>query len=113
MREIISVHTERALEYDKLKALMKRYTVSQPGSAKVDRLTPRHEIDEIRKGLALCSEMKSATQVAGGFSLAGLRDLASILKVAVKPGSILEAHQLLDVWHVLQVVESVIALWGS
>ena len=107
MREIISAHTERALEYDKLKALMKRYTVSPPGGAKVDRLAPQHEIEEIRKNLALCSEMKGATQVAGGFSLAGLRDLTPILKIAAKPGSILEAHQLLDVWHVLQVVESV------
>ena len=107
MREIISVHTERALEYDKLKALMKRYTVSQPGAAKVDCLAPRRGIDEIRENLALCSEMKSAMQVAGRFSLAGLRDLAPILRIAVKPGSILEAHQLLDVWHVLQVAVSV------
>lgn len=107
MREIISVHTERALEYDKLKALLKRYTVSKPGATKVDHLAPRCEIDGIRNELALCSEMKDATQVAGGFSLAGLRDLTPILQIAAKPGSILEASQLLDVWNVLQVVLSV------
>ena len=107
MREIISVHTEKALEYDKLKALMKRYTVSQLGAAEVDRLTPQRGIDPIRANLALCGEMKSAVQVAGGFSLAGLRDLAPILQMAAKPGAILDAGQLLDVWHVLQVAAGV------
>ena len=107
MREIISVHTERALEYDKLKALMKRYTDSQLGASKVNRLAPQRGIDEIRKNLALCSEVKSATRVAGGFSLAGLRDLAPILQIAAKPGAILEAHQLLDVGNVLQAAVSV------
>ena len=61
----------------------------------------------IRNELALCSETKNATQVAGGFSLAGLQDLTPILQIAAKPGSILDANQLLDVWHVLQVAESV------
>ena len=107
MREIISVHTERALEYDKLKALMKRYTVSQPGAAKVDRLAPQRGIGGIREDLALCSEMKNAIQVVGSFSLTGFRDLAPILRIAAIPGSILEAHQLLDVWHVLQVTVGV------
>lgn len=103
MREIISDHTERALEYDKLKALLKRYTVSQPGAAKVVHLDPKCEIIGIRNELALCSEMKNATQVAGGFSLDGLRELTPTLRIASKPGTVLEAHQLLDVWHVLQV----------
>lgn len=103
MREIISVHTERALEYDKLKALMRRYTVSQPGASKVDHMVPQRGINEIREDLALCSEMKNAIQVVGRFSLNGFQDLAPILRIAAKPGSILEAHQLLAVWHVLQV----------
>ena len=107
MREIISVHTERALEYDTLKVLLKRYTVSPPGAAKADCLAPQRGIDEIRRKLALCSETKRAMQDAGGFSLAGLRDLAPVLQIAAKPGSILEAHQLLDVWHVLQVAANV------
>ena len=107
MREIISVHTERALEYDTLKALLKRYTVSPLGAAKTDRMAPQRDIDEIRRTLALCSETKRATQDAGGFSLAGLRDLSTVLQMAAKPGSILEPHQLLDVWHVLQVAANV------
>ena len=103
MREIISVHTERALEYDTLKALLKRYTVSPLGAAKTDRMAPQRDIGEIRRTLALCSEVKRATQDSGGFSLVGLRDLNTALQIAAKPGSILEANQLLDVWHVLRV----------
>ena len=86
---------------------MKRYTASEPGAARVNRLAPQREIDDIRKNLALCSEMKRASQVAGGLSLSGLRDLAPILQIAAKPGAILDANQLLDVWHVLQVAAGV------
>ena len=107
MREIISVHTERALEYDTLKALLKRYTVSPLGAAKTDRMAPQRDIGEIRRTLALCSEVKRATQDSGGFSLVGLRDLNTALQIAAKPGSILEANQLLDVWHVLRVAANV------
>ncbi|MDE0301307.1 MAG: endonuclease MutS2 [Candidatus Poribacteria bacterium] len=113
MREIISVHTERALEYDKLKAFIKRYTFSQPGASKVNDLAPQSGIDEIRENLALCSEMKRAVQVHGSFSLAGLRDLAPILRIATKPGSILEPSQLCDVSHVLQVAENVHRFMGK
>ena len=86
---------------------MKRYTVSQPGADQVDRLAPLRGIDDIRENLALCSEMKNAAQVAGALSLAGLRDLAPILQLASKPGATLDANQLLDVWHVLQVTAGV------
>ena len=107
IKEVISPYTERALEYDKLKNLLKRYTVSQLGAAKVERLTPLSDIDEIRRSQTLCSETKQAIQVAGDIPLGGMKDISSLLRESVKPGSILDAHQLLDVGCVLRVMVDV------
>ena len=39
---------EKALEYDKIRVLLKKYTASQLGTARVDTLTPSSDVDKVR-----------------------------------------------------------------
>ncbi len=94
---------ESVLEYDKIKALLKRYTASQLGVANVDGLTPSDELKTIRKLLKLCSEAKTFHQLYGGIPLNGLKDIENLLRHAAKTGSILEADELLDVAKVARI----------
>ena len=100
-------HTEKVLEYDKLKALLKKYTLSQLGASRVESLTPGWQIDQIQGQQRLCSETKVFYQTSDGFPLRGLKDISPILRKVDKPGAILEADQLLDVARVAQVAQNV------
>ena len=96
-------NVEKALEYDKIKALIKKYTASQLGTARVDVLTPSYDIDKVRYLQALCSETKGFHQLYGGIPLNGLRDIRGVLKRAAKTGSILDAEELLEVRKVAKI----------
>ena len=94
---------ERALEYDKIKALLKKYTASQLGTARVDTLTPSYDIDQVRYLQTLCSEVTFFHQLYGGIPLDGLRDIRASLNRAAKTGSILDAEELLEVRKVARI----------
>ena len=94
---------EKALEYDKIKVLLKKYTASQLGTARVDTLTLSYDIDKARYLQALCSEAKFFHQLYGGIPLDGLRDIRGTLKRAAKVGSILDVEELLDVRKVAKI----------
>lgn len=96
-------NVEKALEYDKIKALLKNYTASQLGTARVDTLTPFYDVDKVRYLQALCSETKCFHQLYGGIPLNGLRDIRGSLKRAAKTGSILDAEELLEVRKVAKI----------
>ena len=96
-------NVEKALEYDKIKALLKKYTASQLGTARVDTLTPFYDVDKVRYLQALCSETKCFHQLYGGIPLNGLRDIRGALKRAAKTGSILDAEELLEVRKVAKI----------
>ena len=94
---------EKALEYDKIKGLLKKYTASQLGTARVDTLTPSYDIDRVRYLQTLCSETKCFHQLYGGIPLAGLRDIRGLLNHAAKIGAILDAEELLAVRKVAKI----------
>ena len=94
---------EKALEYDKIKMLLKKYTASQLGTARVDALTPSYDIDKVRYLQALCSETTCFHQLHGGIPLAGLSDIRALLNHVAKVGSILNAEELLDVRKVAKI----------
>lgn len=96
-------NVEKALEYDKIKALLKKYTASQLGTARVDTLTPFYDVGKVRYLQALCSETKCFYQLYGGIPLNGLRDIRGSLKRAAKTGSILDAEELLEVRKVAKI----------
>lgn len=94
---------EKALEYDKIKVLLKKYTASQLGAVRVDTLTPSNEVNTVQHLQKLCSEAKSFHQRYGGIPLDGLKHIGSALEHAAKTGSILYAEELLDVGKVAQI----------
>ena len=96
-------NVEKALEYDKIKMLLKKYTASQLGTARVNTLTPSYDIDKVRYSQALCSEAKCFHQLYGGIPLNGLRDIRGSLHRAAKNGSILDAEELLEIRKVAKI----------
>ncbi len=94
---------EKALEYDKIRELLKKYTTSRLGMARVDGLTPSYAIDKIRYLQSLCSEVKFFHERYGGIPLGGLTDIRASLNHAAKVGAILDTEQLLNVRKVAQI----------
>ena len=90
-------NVEKALEYDKLKLLIKNYTTSGLGNARVDKLAPSDSPDTVHNLLKLCSEVKTFHQWSGGISLDGLMDISDILRHASKTGAILEPQEFLNI----------------
>ena len=94
---------EQALEYDKIRALLKKYTASQLGTARVDTLAPSTDVNKVRYLLTLCSEAKTFHEEHGGIPLNGLKDIRASLTHAAKVGALLNAEELLDVRKVAQI----------
>ena len=93
----------KALEYDKIRELLKKYTASQLGTARVDALAPSSDVDKVRYLLTLCSEAKFFHQLYGGIPLNGLKDVRASLTHAAKVGALLDAEELLDIRKVAQI----------
>lgn len=90
-------NVEKTLEYDKIKEHLIKYTASQLGKARVDKLTPYDTLDAVQHQLKLCSEVKLFHQQCGGIPLDGLMDISSQLQQASKTGAILTPEELLNV----------------
>ena len=104
---MISPHTEKVLEYDKLKALLKQYAHSQLGVSRAAKLKPFRQLDTIRYQQQLCSESKGFYQTSNGFPLQGLKDISPTLHKVSKPGAILEVDELLGVGRVAAAAQNV------
>ncbi len=98
---------KKALEYDKIRALLKKYTASQLGTARADTLAPSTDVDKVRYLLTLCSEAKIFHQEHGGIPLNGLKDIRKSLTHAAKVGALLNAEELLDIRKVAQIPEDI------
>ena len=94
---------EKALEYDKIRELLKKYTASRLGTARVDALKPSYDVDKIRYLQTLCSEVKFFHEIYGGIPLGGLTDVRASLNHAAKVGAILDTEELLNVRKVAQI----------
>lgn len=94
---------EKALEYDKIRELLKKYTASRLGTARVDALTPSYDLDTIRYLQTLCSEVKFFHELYGGVPLGGLTDIRALLNHAAKIGAILDTEELLNVRKVAEI----------
>ena len=94
---------EQALEYDKVKVLLKKYTVSELGNTRVDCLSPSKSLDLIRYELKLCSEVKKFQERCGDIPLAGLSDISRTLIHAYKTGTILDPEEFLNITRVAQL----------
>ena len=94
---------EKALEYDKIRELLKKYTASRLGTARVETLAPSYDVDTIRYLLRVGSEAKFFHQLYGGIPLGGLTDVRESLGHAAKAGAILDPEELLNIRKVAQI----------
>ena len=90
-------NVEKALEYDKLKHHLKRYTTSELGKARVDNLSPSDSYDTVQYQQKLCSELKNFHQRTGGISLDGLTDISTTLLHVSKIGAILVPEDFIKI----------------
>ena len=104
---MVSPHTEKVLEYDKLKVLLKQYAHSQLGASRAEKLKPFRQLDTVRYQQRLCSESKAFYQTSNGFPLQGLKDISPTLHKVSKPGAILDVEQLLGVARVAEAAQNV------
>ncbi len=96
-------NVDKALEYDKIRELLKKYTASRLGTARVEALAPSYDVDQVRYLQTLCSEAKFFHQLYGGIPLGGLADIRDSLTHAAKVGAILDPEELLKVQKVAQI----------
>ena len=96
-------NVDKALEYDKIRELLKKYTASRLGTARVEALTPSYDVDTVRYLQALCSEAKFFHQLYGGIPLGGLADVRESLTHAAKIGAILDPEELLKIQKVARI----------
>ena len=94
---------EQALEYDKVKVLLKKYTVSEMGNIRIDNLSPSKSLDLIRHQLTLCTEVKKFQERCGDLPLTGLSDISKTLIHASKTGTILDPEEFLNIARVAQL----------
>lgn len=87
----------KALEYDKLKHHLKRYTASELGKARVDNLSPSNSYDVVQYQQKLCSELKKFHESTGGISLDGLTDISKTLLHVSKIGAILDPEDFIKI----------------
>jgi DNA mismatch repair protein MutS2 len=87
----------RALEFDKVLALVAAYAASEPGRAVLLGLRPSTDPDEVRARLRLTAELVELRAHAGSFPMQEFADQRAILLVAAREGSVLDGVALVAV----------------
>jgi len=91
-------HTSaRVLEFDALRDLLRGYTQSDLGRAKVLALAPSLDLSWIATQHRLTSEIREFRRVGGHFEFAGLADISKLLEKSRISGGALETTEIRDV----------------
>src|SRR5262249_19245409 len=98
--DIMDAHTLELLEFDKIRELLAGYAASSLGRELARRAEPSTDVTEIRRELALTSEMVTALGLGQAPPFAGLHDVRLIARRAAI-GTMLTADQLLEVGETL------------
>jgi len=87
----------RALEYDGMRDLLRAYTASDLGKARVDQLAPSSDRAWIERQQQLAAEIGAYLRVGARFEFSGLMNPARLVEKARIEGAALEATELRDV----------------
>jgi DNA mismatch repair protein MutS2 len=91
-------HTSaRVLEFESLRDLMRAYTPSPLGQARVASLAPSNDRDWIQLQHQLTSEMREFRRVGGRFEFSGLLDVSQSVEKARIAGAALETGEIRDI----------------
>jgi DNA mismatch repair protein MutS2 len=98
--DIMDAHTLELLEFDKVRELLAGYAASSLGRELARRAEPSTDVTEIRREIALTSEMVTALGLGQSPPFAGLHDVRLLARRAAI-GTMLTAEQLLEVGETL------------
>ncbi|MBA2647464.1 MAG: endonuclease MutS2, partial [Pyrinomonadaceae bacterium] len=91
-----------ALEYDELRALVRRGAQTPMGRARAEELTPLADLDGARRALQLVSECVELRRLGAAWSFSELADLSEPLARLRIEGAILEPTTLLEIARLCQ-----------
>src|SRR6266700_2207379 len=87
----------RALEFDSLRDLLRGYTASDLGRARVERIAPSTDLDWIQIQHHLTTEIREFRRAGGSFEFAGLISISTLLDKSTISGAALETLEIRDV----------------
>jgi DNA mismatch repair protein MutS2 len=87
----------RVLEFDQLRDLLRGYTSSPVGHARVDAIEPTADHDWIERQHQLTAEIRQFLKSGARFEFGGLLDVAKLLDKARIQGTSLETSELRDI----------------
>jgi DNA mismatch repair protein MutS2 len=98
----MNTHTFNVLEFDKILTFLKQYVTSPQGSRLCDRLTPIHNLQEIKTLLAEVTEMKEVLSIYDEIPIHGIKDIEALVNRTRVEGFYLEPQQLREIRSTLE-----------
>jgi DNA mismatch repair protein MutS2 len=89
--------SERVLEFDRLREIVRGYCQSPLGQAGVSALAPTDDRSWIERQHQLTAEVRAFLRVGGGFDFAGMSDVGDLLARARIQGAALETTEIRDI----------------
>ena len=87
----------KALEFDKIVALVRGMAVSEPGRRAVEQIKPSTDAGEVRERLRATAELTELRSHSGSLPLEDFEDQREILLAAAPEGAVLNGEPLLKV----------------
>ncbi len=101
--KIMEQLTERALEFEKVKAYLEQFACSSLGAAHIAEMSPSADYTAVETWQAETSEVKELRALHGALPIRGFSDLREMLAQARVEGTILEP---LDVWQIYKTLKT-------
>jgi DNA mismatch repair protein MutS2 len=102
-------HTLQVLEFDKIRELVAKKTLSPLGRESASELTPLTDQETVLTALTQVSELKRFFQNGGDFPLRRVKDIRPGLTRCGHQGAVLEPSELLDIEEILSVSQLLLA----
>src|ERR1700693_3978622 len=90
-------NSERVLEFDALRDLLRGYASSPLGQSKITALAPSKDSAWIEEQQDLTAEVREFRRVGGRFDFSGLLDVTTLVKKFRIAGAVLETTEIRDV----------------
>jgi len=97
MPELLIQNSARVLEFDALRELLRGYSSSPLGKAKIAALAPATDSAWIGGQQELTAEVREFWRVGGRFDFSGLLDITTLVKKSRIAGAVLETTEIRDV----------------